>query len=297
VIPVIKNVRLSAADQARPVLPRREKPGSQAGGLSNSPASQTGPGALCANPSDEWEQDEGSKSAGAGQAQAGDESDDALRYSSGSLTAQRASDSVTDPVEQFSQYRQAYEAGYQAGYAAGDEAGRAEGLAIGEAQGHAQALQEAREQQQSDIERGISAAEACAAAIQQLGEQLTALDGQLKASAEVIAIDLAWAALMRLLGEGSGKREYVAAMVRNVLDQARPQAIVRIGLSAQDLAVLQADGAPEFSSFTLVADERVEAGGCMIETAAGGLDGRLETQLQLLRQVLLARVTAIQEQP
>ena len=37
----------------------------------------------------------------------------------------------------------------------------------------------------------------------------------------------------------------------------------------------------------LVADERVELGGCLIETDGGTLDGRLETQLKRLRDTLL----------
>jgi flagellar biosynthesis/type III secretory pathway protein FliH len=37
-----------------------------------------------------------------------------------------------------------------------------------------------------------------------------------------------------------------------------------------------------------VPDERVALGGCLIDSPGGTLDGRLETQLQRLREVLVA---------
>jgi flagellar assembly protein FliH len=38
----------------------------------------------------------------------------------------------------------------------------------------------------------------------------------------------------------------------------------------------------------IVSDEGIELGGCLLETARGGLDARLETQVQRLRELLLA---------
>jgi flagellar biosynthesis/type III secretory pathway protein FliH len=38
----------------------------------------------------------------------------------------------------------------------------------------------------------------------------------------------------------------------------------------------------------LLSDDRVLLGGCLIETSGGTLDGRLETQMQQLRDTLLA---------
>jgi flagellar assembly protein FliH len=49
-------------------------------------------------------------------------------------------------------------------------------------------------------------------------------------------------------------------------------------------------------SIELVADERVELGGCLIETSSGTLDGRLETQLQRLCDTLasVARTAVVE---
>ena len=38
----------------------------------------------------------------------------------------------------------------------------------------------------------------------------------------------------------------------------------------------------------IVADDSIALGGCLLETARGGLDARLETQVQRLRELLLA---------
>lgn len=199
---------------------------------------------------------------------------------------------VPDGVESFlddSAYRTAYEAGRLEGIRLGHAEGHAQGLEQGRQEGRAEAGQELDQQQQAEARRALEAAEAAASALQALLVQLQEADSALQAKAEVLAVDIAWTALMRLLAEAAGKRETVAAMVRAVLAQSRSQAVLRIGLSQADLALLQEQGPADFSGFSLVADVRVQSGGCIVETVAGALDGRLETQLHALRQVLVAQ--------
>jgi flagellar assembly protein FliH len=92
-------------------------------------------------------------------------------------------------------------------------------------------------------------------------------------------------------------------MVREVIDQAREREQLVVRLAPQDFALLTGGDAAstaaagrseeEGSTFgawkaQLVPDTRVALGGCLIDSPGGTLDGRLETQLQSLRDLLLA---------
>ena len=111
---------------------------------------------------------------------------------------------------------------------------------------------------------------------------------QRQAAVEAGAIEIAYAALLRLIGERAGDRLAVADTVRLVLAQLREHAPVTIRLSPADHALL-ATGAHglEIGNVSLVADERVVLGGCIVDTDAGSLDGRLETRLAELGSLLI----------
>ncbi len=74
----------------------------------------------------------------------------------------------------------------------------------------------------------------------------------------------------------------------------RERLVVRV--SPRDHELLAAEGLKpkngDAHAVELLADERVELGGCLIETGGGTLDGRLETQLKRLRDTLLGAARA-----
>jgi flagellar assembly protein FliH len=123
-----------------------------------------------------------------------------------------------------------------------------------------------------------------------LATQIQAARQEVVNGAEDIIIDLAFTALCRMLGESLDQRAMVTGMVQQVLSQFRQQEPLVVLLHPQDLALLQAalpdlDIDPEQTRFR--ADASLKMGGCMVESAVGTLDARLETRLACLREALL----------
>jgi flagellar assembly protein FliH len=108
---------------------------------------------------------------------------------------------------------------------------------------------------------------------------------------EDIAVGIAFEALSRLLGEALVRREGVQAMVATVLERVQGQERLVVRLAPADFYLLlqHAPGQPALAhpGVELVPDERVALGGCLVETGAGSLDARLETQWGALRDLLL----------
>jgi flagellar assembly protein FliH len=108
---------------------------------------------------------------------------------------------------------------------------------------------------------------------------------------EDIAVSIAFESLAKLLGDALVTREGVRAIVSQVLQCTKEQERLIVRLSPSDFYLLlqQASDAPLLAQtgVELVPDDRIELGGCLVETGTGSLDARLETQMQALRRVLL----------
>lgn len=83
-------------------------------------------------------------------------------------------------------------------------------------------------------------------------------------------------------------------IVLNALRHARQQEMLTIRVNAADAPLLEnmrekidSFGRAKFIDF--VADQAVKTGGCIIESASGTIDARLETQLKILEKALLAQ--------
>jgi flagellar assembly protein FliH len=92
------------------------------------------------------------------------------------------------------------------------------------------------------------------------------------------------------------RREGVQAAVREVMRGVHERERLVVRVSPRDHALLAVDGFKprngDGQAVELLADERVELGGCLIETGGGTLDGRLETQLKRLRDTLVGAARA-----
>lgn len=158
------------------------------------------------------------------------------------------------------------------------QAGREEGLAAGLAQGQAAGRAE------------------WDARVAQLDALLAGLHEQLAAGIaghEDLLVELAFEAVLRILGEAAPTRAGVLAIVRAALQTLPEREGLVVRLAPHDAAAVEAlrDELPRLAGtrgLELVADDRIELGGCLVETAGGGLDARLETQVQRLRELLLA---------
>lgn len=169
--------------------------------------------------------------------------------------------------------------------------GSARGLEEGLAAGLEQGLEEGREQGRAEWTERVAALDCLLASTHNQFE--AGIAGH-----EDAMIELAFEAVGKIVGQAMASREGVAAVVRQALQAVRERERLVIRLAPRDVEMVSALHG-EFTrlagakALEVVADERVEWGGCLIETSGGGLDGRLETQLQRLRDVLLeARVAA-----
>lgn len=84
-------------------------------------------------------------------------------------------------------------------------------------------------------------------------------------------------------------------IVLNALRQARQQEMLTVRVNASDLPVVEQmreriDAFGRAKHIDFIADQSVKEGGCIIESQSGTIDARLETQLRILENSLLARV-------
>lgn len=143
----------------------------------------------------------------------------------------------------------------------------------GYARGHTEAMKEAREKVGAAIAAIESVHEAAEVAFatetEQFGEQCA---------------DLVAEVFFKLAGTALVTREAIVGVVGEVVKRVREERELRIHVNPLDLPVLRTAEAGIAASlpgrqFTLVADGRVASGGCIVESALGSLDGRLEVQL------------------
>jgi type III secretion protein L len=83
-------------------------------------------------------------------------------------------------------------------------------------------------------------------------------------------------------------------IVLNALRSARQQEMLTVRVSANDLPLLEnmrekIDSFGRAKYIDFIADQAVKSGGCIIESASGTIDARLETQLKILEKALLAQ--------
>jgi flagellar assembly protein FliH len=193
------------------------------------------------------------------------------------------------------------EAGQQA-WIAGAEQAQRDWLAQAEAQRGAwreQAEQELRAAYGEAERRGLEAGTAQA---QQVAEELVqAQVARLQAAAATLlqaqstlgpaleddAVELAFTMVCRLLGEQAASRAGIGAMLQVQLATLRERRALTVHLHPADCALMAAAEGEGDAALRYVPDAGVALGGCLIDSAAGTLDARLEYQLEQLRRALL----------
>jgi len=197
--------------------------------------------------------------------------------------------------------------GWQAGFDQGIEEGRERGLVEGREAGRAESAARARDSQAAAEER-LARLDVLAASME--GELARRLAG---AEEELLA--LCHAVVCRILGEQLVTRAGVAHCVAQAVREAGGREISDAGgkealavhVHPRDLELLGSSGVPGdelpapavlAGAVRWVADERVRLGGCLVRSAEGTLDARLETQLEALHALLRgARPAAGPEAP
>lgn len=211
-----------------------------------------------------------------------------------------------------------YTSGYRAGFAEGEAAQRARDLEAidasraiaveqGREEGRRQGIAEGREFGKAAVDREArTALDAAASRLAQLDRLLASLPAELTrrlSEAEDDMVALCHGVVCRILGEELRTAEGVARLVREALRGGAPAAFgsghgsVTIHVHPGDRTALEADatiaawlrGHASAGGVQWVSDERVRLGGCIVRSAEGSLDARLETQLEALRALLSTR--------
>jgi flagellar assembly protein FliH len=183
----------------------------------------------------------------------------------------------------------------QAGYREGLELGRAAGLQQG-LEGAQQRVDEAvkaarvefEEAAKQRLEQFKAEAGARLAQLEQLLAAFESASARRVAELESDAIALAYGAVCKVLGTQAASPAAIAGLVQQAMAQLRGSAIVAVRMNERDLRALLNDdqgrrlraAAPQVE---WIADAAVAAGGCLVDTTAGSLDARLETQLAALQ--------------
>lgn len=166
-------------------------------------------------------------------------------------------------------YKQAYLEGFDAGHADGDRAARA---ALAGAEQEARALAEAaREAEENWRDRLAS-----------MTQHFAQIQAQLHEEMETLAVEIAFAATCRMVGELHAKHELVAAFCREAV-AALHLTPAELRLSPSDYLLL-AEGN---LGMPCVADPTMQTGGCVIVTSLGEVDVGVETRLQAVMHALL----------
>lgn len=148
------------------------------------------------------------------------------------------------------------------------------------AQGYADGMARARAEADQQL-RGV--VQQVQALLRSVGDQ----QRRLAVEAEDLLVEIAFAALCRVLGKAAPTPEAVRAMVRHSTAELSERDEVQVRLHPDDARLLAEHAGSDPAGLRLLADAAVRLGGCMVDTPAGTLDARLETQLAELAQVLL----------
>ena len=107
-----------------------------------------------------------------------------------------------------------------------------------------------------------------------------------------VGAEIVFEAVCKVLGQALADREGIAAVVREAVRRVRDRSRLIVRVSPADFDVVRQNRDKileglDAAQVEIAADDRVELGGCLLETPSGNLDGRLEVQLANLRRTLL----------
>lgn len=171
--------------------------------------------------------------------------------------------------------------------AEGYRAGRQQGLSEGRQEGQEQALAEARGVFAQQQERLVSS---LAEAVEQLERQKRAILARAHSDLVGLAVAIAEKAIKRA---GLLERSVVEENLREAIElvggasdvvvRVHPEQLEAMRVFAERL--LEQEG--RLRHVRVVADEQVGPGGCVVSTAGGQVDARLETQVERIAEQLL----------
>ncbi|MTV41457.1 FliH/SctL family protein [Duganella radicis] len=99
-------------------------------------------------------------------------------------------------------------------------------------------------------------------------------------------VEIAFAAVCRVLGTQLVSRDGIAAMVGGLVDGEHALDRITVRLHLRDAELMTAEAGDADPRLMFQADAGIELGGCIVDSPRGTLDARLELQLHQLRAAL-----------
>lgn len=144
----------------------------------------------------------------------------------------------------------------------------------------------------SRCDQRLSELDAMSATLAELIRQMEAERGQLAQEMEAVALEVAVAAVTKMLGASAARGELMRDLLKSALQEVDRNHPMRIRLSSADyesltkselISNLDFDSHAQFMS-----DDGLSPGACVIENARGSLDASLGIQLSAFRELLVA---------
>lgn len=143
------------------------------------------------------------------------------------------------------------------------------------------------EGEKAGIETGMKKVAPVLKNFEQAKEELEKVRGQIYSRVERETVELALAIARKIVfQEVRTDREVILRVVREALKRTNEAANVKIRINPSDFNILKNNenmfGAEmnSLENLHLIKDDRINDGGCMIETEMGEIDARIETQLR-----------------
>jgi len=105
-------------------------------------------------------------------------------------------------------------------------------------------------------------------------------------------VSIVYESVCKIIGAQMKQSETIVSVVKEVMKYSQDRMEMILRVSNEDFEILHEAreylNAGVSNRIEIVADDHVRFGGCILETTAGRIDGRLEQQLSSLMQVLLS---------
>jgi flagellar assembly protein FliH len=139
---------------------------------------------------------------------------------------------------------------------------------------------------------GMAALQLQAARLAAVAAALCEARAEVRADAQDMLVEIVHAATAKILGESILSREGIAGAVECTMRSFRDDEQLVVRLHPQDAQLLlqawRGADKPSPMQATVREDPSIVLGGCIVDSARGSLDARLDTQLAALRETLLA---------
>ncbi|MCW8877925.1 MAG: FliH/SctL family protein [Kangiellaceae bacterium] len=186
----------------------------------------------------------------------------------------------------------AFARGKKTGEEEGYNQGYASGVKDGILQGKKEALAE-YDNSLSDIKNSKQVLEKSVNSVNGLLEILQNKVDQETSVLETVGAELVFEVLTKIIGKKSEDKTMIEDILRQCLQQTMNNKIVKIRVSIEDYQFITSNELNVklktlLSSVEIKPDPQVSLGGCVVETDSGNLDARLENQLEIFKNYLVA---------